>query len=53
MLQNVKLKSGDVVYVPRLLIGDINEFITNVTPLMDYLVNPRTLYTLEPKALRW
>ncbi len=53
MINNVKLKSGDVVYVPRLLIGDINEFIVNVTPLMDYLVNPRTLYTLEPKALRW
>ncbi len=53
MSQNVRLKSGDVVYVPRLLIGDINEFIINTTPLLDYLVNPRTLYTLEPKTLRW
>ena len=51
--QNIKLKSGDVVYVPRLAIGDLNEFIVNITPLMDYLVNPRTFYNLEPKTLRW
>ncbi len=51
--QNIKLKSGDVVYVPRLAIGDLNEFIVNTTPLLDYLVNPRTLYTLEPRTLKW
>ena len=35
--QNIKLKDGDLVYVPRRLIGDINEFVVNTTPLMEYL----------------
>lgn len=40
MSQNVALKNGDVVYVPRRTIGDINEFITNTVPLLDYLFYP-------------
>jgi polysaccharide biosynthesis/export protein len=35
--QNITLKDGDLVYVPRRIIGDINEFIINTTPLMEYL----------------
>ncbi len=35
--QNIKLKDGDLVYVPRRVIGDINEFIINTTPLLQYL----------------
>ena len=35
--QNIKLKDGDVVYVPRRIIGDINEFVLNTTPLLEYL----------------
>ena len=31
-----------VVYVPRTAIGDINEFIVNTTPLLDYLLYPDT-----------
>ncbi|MDO9529346.1 MAG: polysaccharide biosynthesis/export family protein [Syntrophales bacterium] len=38
--QNVSLQNGDVVYVPRTAIGDINEFILNTTPLLDYLLYP-------------
>lgn len=38
--QNVSLQNGDVVYVPRTVIGDINEFIVNTTPLLDYLLYP-------------
>ncbi len=38
--QNVSLQNGDVVYVPRTAIGDINEFIVNTTPLLDYLLYP-------------
>ncbi len=38
--QNIKLKSGDVIYVPRSTIGDINEFIINTTPLLNYLLIP-------------
>lgn len=40
MAQNVPLQNGDVVYVPRTAIGDINEFIVNTTPLLDYLLYP-------------
>jgi protein involved in polysaccharide export with SLBB domain len=56
MSQNVRLKRGDVVYVPRLVIGDINEFITNTTPLLNYLLIPgnyRDMYMLDQNRLRW
>ena len=42
MAQNISLQDGDVVYVPRTAIGDINEFILNTTPLLDYLLYPDT-----------
>jgi len=52
LAQNIKLRDGDVVYVPRRIIGDINEFITNTTPLLDYLlIYPRGFtdsYFLNP-----
>ena len=54
--QNIKLQSGDVVYVPRMLIGDINEFIANTTPLLNYLLIPgqyRTAYTRDANNLKW
>jgi protein involved in polysaccharide export with SLBB domain len=38
--QNVVLKNGDIVWVPRILIGDINEFIRNSIPLLDYMFYP-------------
>jgi len=38
--QNLELMNGDVVYVPRTTIGDVNEFIINTTPLLDYLFYP-------------
>ncbi|MDQ5985433.1 MAG: hypothetical protein CSYNP_01143 [Syntrophus sp. SKADARSKE-3] len=56
MSQNVRLKSGDVVYVPRMIIGDINEFIGNTTPLLNYLLIPgsyRSTYMLDQNKLRW
>lgn len=40
--QNVALRNGDIVWVPRILIGDINEFIRNTIPLLDYLLIPAT-----------
>lgn len=38
--QNVRLEDGDLVYVPRMLIGDINDWIINTTPLLDFLFYP-------------
>lgn len=55
--QNIRLKDGDVIYVPRSVIGDVNEFIDNITPSLDFLMNRpstfRTNYMLDQNKLRW
>jgi polysaccharide export outer membrane protein len=38
--QNIKLKDGDLVYVPRMLIGDINDWIKNSTAFLNFLLYP-------------
>jgi len=38
--QNVRLKDGDLVYVPRMLIADINDWIINMTPLLNLILYP-------------
>jgi polysaccharide export outer membrane protein len=38
--QNIPLKDGDLVYVPRMRIGDINEWIENTIPLLELLLYP-------------
>lgn len=35
--QNIKLRDGDLVYVPRMVIGDINKWIRNLDPLLDWI----------------
>lgn len=40
MSQNVRLKDGDLVYVPRMLIADINDWIINMTPLLNLILYP-------------
>lgn len=39
--QNIPLQNGDLVYVPRMRIGDINDWIANTTPLLNVLLYPR------------
>lgn len=39
--QNITLVDGDLVYVPRMLIGDINDWISNTMPLLDFLFYPK------------
>ena len=57
LTQNIRLKDGDVVYVPRSVIGDVNEFIQNITPSLDFLYNRpsgfRSNYLRDQNALRW
>jgi polysaccharide export outer membrane protein len=46
--QNIPLQSGDVVYVPRSVIGDINYYISRLTPMLDFTFYPsryRDAYT--------
>jgi protein involved in polysaccharide export with SLBB domain len=38
--QNIRLRDGDLVYVPRMLIGDINEWILNITPMLNLILYP-------------
>ena len=55
--QNIRLMDGDVVYVPRTVIGDVNEFIANITPALDFLLTRpaqfRTNYMLDQNAMRF
>ncbi|MHB9099411.1 MAG: polysaccharide biosynthesis/export family protein [Syntrophales bacterium] len=57
LTQNIRLKDGDLIYVPRSAIGDVNEFLANITPSLDFLYNRpsglRTNYLLDQNALRW
>ena len=46
--QNVGLKNNDIIYIPRSFMGDVNEVIAKVDPLLDLLLLPSTfrdLYT--------
>jgi hypothetical protein len=52
--QNIPLQDGDLVYVPRMLIGDVNDWIANTMPLLDFLLYPGQfdqLYSTEEKRL--
>jgi polysaccharide export outer membrane protein len=57
LAQNIRLRDGDVIYVPRSVIGDINEFITVLTPSLDFLYNRpsgfRSNYLLDQNKLKW
>jgi polysaccharide export outer membrane protein len=41
MDQNIELQDGDLVYVPRMLIGDINDWLTNMSPMFNFLLYPQ------------
>ena len=48
LAQNVSLRSEDVVYVPRSFLGDVNDVIARIDPLLSILLLPATyrdLYT--------
>lgn len=38
LTQNIALEDGDLIYVPRMVIGDINEWIANTIPMLDFLL---------------
>ena len=48
MRQNMVLRTDDIIYVPRSFIGDINDVIAKVNPVLQFLLLPATyrdLYT--------
>jgi polysaccharide export outer membrane protein len=40
LAQNVHLEDGDLVYVPRMKIGDVNDWVENIKPILDILLWP-------------
>lgn len=55
--QNVSLQDGDLVYIPRMVIGDINEFINNINPLLTFVTGRttdfRSAFWKDPNAFKW
>ncbi len=48
--QNIPLKEGDLVYVPPMVIKDVNDFVANMNPLLNFLFWPdryRTVYWVD------
>ena len=46
--QNLALRNDDIIYVPRSFMGDVNEVISQIQPLLQFLLLPATyrdLYT--------
>jgi polysaccharide export outer membrane protein len=43
--QNVTLANGDLVYVPRSFIGDVNRFAKRVRPLLELIIAPVRIIT--------
>lgn len=57
LAQNIRLKDGDVIYVPRSVIGDINEFLANISPMLDFVYDRpsafRTNFMHNQDKLKW
>lgn len=57
LAQNVPLLDGDLVYIPRMVIGDINEFISNINPLLSFTTgqptNFRNAFWKDPNSFKW
>jgi polysaccharide export outer membrane protein len=44
MSQNVKLRNGDMLYLPKNTIGRINDFLREIRPLLDFILYPAAVY---------
>ncbi|MDO9558559.1 MAG: polysaccharide biosynthesis/export family protein [Syntrophales bacterium] len=57
LAQNVPLHDGDLVYIPRMIIGDINEFINNINPLLNFTTGRptdfRSAFWKDPNSFKW
>ncbi|MEE9241489.1 MAG: SLBB domain-containing protein, partial [bacterium] len=53
---NLPLKPNDVVVIPRSVIGDLNEFVKQVSPILDFLFYPARLkdvYSINSNVLKF
>lgn len=46
MSQNMRLQAGDVIYVPRTALGNVNAFLREVLPIIQAIVLPLQFQTL-------
>jgi polysaccharide export outer membrane protein len=44
MSQNVKLRNGDMLYVPKNTIGRISDFLREIRPILDFIIYPAQVY---------
>jgi polysaccharide export outer membrane protein len=44
MSQNVKLRNGDMLYVPKNAIGRISDFLREIRPILDFIIYPAQVY---------
>jgi polysaccharide export outer membrane protein len=42
--QNIRLQNGDLVYVPRMKIGDMNDWVENMRPILNIMLWPAQAY---------
>lgn len=53
---NILLQPNDVIVVPRSVIGDLNEFVAQISPLLDFLFYParlRDVYSINTNVLKF
>ena len=53
---NILLKPNDVIIIPRSVIGDLNEFVKQVSPILDFLFYParlRDVYSINTNVLKF
>jgi len=48
--QNVALANGDLVFVPRSAIGNVNRFVKRITPLIQLVLMPATIINQYDRA---
>jgi polysaccharide export outer membrane protein len=44
MSQNVKLRNGDMLYVPKNAIGRVSDFLREIRPILDFIIWPARVY---------
>jgi hypothetical protein len=44
MSQNVKLRNGDMLYVPKNAIGRVSDFLREIQPILDFIIWPANVY---------
>jgi phage pi2 protein 07 len=44
MSQNIKLRNGDMLYLPKNRIGRINDWLREIQPLLEFIIWPARVY---------